>query len=177
MRHMPNVLSLLRILFAICLPFARTDGAFIVLYILCGLSDVLDGWLARRFGWMTALGSKLDSLGDLVFWAVVLGLLYLRSHIFTLAFTVGLALIVALRAANALITKKRFGQWGMLHSYGNKISGLLLYLLLPLAVLRGELPLWAIMVLFLSALLSAAEECILLLTMDAYDSDRKSLFF
>lgn len=36
----------------------------LLLFLVAGLSDGLDGFLARRFGWTTRLGSFLDPLGD-----------------------------------------------------------------------------------------------------------------
>jgi cardiolipin synthase len=34
------------------------------LFIVAGLSDGLDGWIARRFNWTTTLGAMLDPIGD-----------------------------------------------------------------------------------------------------------------
>ncbi|MCH9809307.1 MAG: CDP-alcohol phosphatidyltransferase family protein [Alphaproteobacteria bacterium] len=40
------------------------DGAAFVLFVIAGLSDGLDGYLARRFDWRTELGAYLDPLAD-----------------------------------------------------------------------------------------------------------------
>lgn len=79
MKHLPNLISVTRILLSLCLPALDHTGLFVACYLLCGLSDVLDGAVARRFGLQTKRGEQLDSLGDLVFWAVVLALFFMRT--------------------------------------------------------------------------------------------------
>lgn len=62
-----NQLTILRIVFIpvfiILLSYGRT-GAALTVFILAGLTDVLDGIIARRFGQKTSLGSVLDPLAD-----------------------------------------------------------------------------------------------------------------
>ena len=67
MSALPNYLSMLRIV--LVLPIAlllwkhQVMGAF-WLMLVAGFSDALDGFLARRFGWQTELGTLLDPLAD-----------------------------------------------------------------------------------------------------------------
>lgn len=67
MRHIPNILSVFRILL---IPFfvwqmlqGNTVNAAVVL-IFSGLTDILDGGLARRFNWISSLGKVLDPVAD-----------------------------------------------------------------------------------------------------------------
>ena len=46
---------------------------FYIVYALCGLSDMLDGTVARKTGGVSRLGARLDSAADLLLTAVVLG--------------------------------------------------------------------------------------------------------
>ncbi len=64
---LPNVLSLSRLLLAV--GFVATDGAMarVGLVGAAGLSDVLDGWLARRLNVATRWGALLDPIADRVF--------------------------------------------------------------------------------------------------------------
>ncbi len=64
---LPNLLSGLRLLAA--LPLFRLIEqqqleAALLLFALAGLSDGLDGWLARRYHWQSRLGGLLDPLAD-----------------------------------------------------------------------------------------------------------------
>ncbi len=65
--NLPNVISLVRI--ALVPPFimALLDGRYLtalLLFGVAGLSDALDGYLAKRHGWKSRLGSILDPLAD-----------------------------------------------------------------------------------------------------------------
>lgn len=66
-KDIPNLLTVARIL--LTLPVAwlllqeRYDLA-LVLFFIAGFSDGLDGYLAKRFGWGSRLGSILDPLAD-----------------------------------------------------------------------------------------------------------------
>ena len=56
-------------------PGASWDTAFLVLAL--ALSDVLDGWLARRYGWQSDLGRVLDPVADRIFFLFLVGALLL----------------------------------------------------------------------------------------------------
>jgi cardiolipin synthase len=67
MRHLPNLICLLRI--ALIWPILRTliGGQYditLLLFFLAALSDGLDGFLAKRYHWTSELGRWLDPLGD-----------------------------------------------------------------------------------------------------------------
>ena len=66
-RHLPNLITTLRILLVVPLCWliatAHYDGALVVAAI-AGLSDAVDGFLAKRFGWQSWLGGILDPLAD-----------------------------------------------------------------------------------------------------------------
>lgn len=70
LRHLPNAITLARI--GACAPLAWLiiDGeerAALWLAVLVGASDVLDGFLARRFGWQSRIGGLLDPVADKLF--------------------------------------------------------------------------------------------------------------
>ena len=61
----PNMLSASRFLAAIGLLFTvPLSAGFWVLYAWCGLSDVIDGPIARHSGTASSFGSMLDTIGD-----------------------------------------------------------------------------------------------------------------
>lgn len=68
--QIPNIITITRILaiLPICWLLWREDYVLaLVLLVLAGLSDALDGFLARRYGWFTRLGAVLDPLADKLF--------------------------------------------------------------------------------------------------------------
>jgi len=67
LKQLPNVISVLRILLVIPVVYLllhREYGAALILFAVAGVSDGLDGFLAKHFGWKTRLGSILDPLAD-----------------------------------------------------------------------------------------------------------------
>lgn len=67
MRHLPNLICLLRIVLIWPILVAIQGGHFLLALVLCivaAVSDGLDGYLAKRFAWSSALGRFLDPLAD-----------------------------------------------------------------------------------------------------------------
>jgi len=67
LRHLPNLITGLRIALVVPLCWlierGRYDGALLIAAI-AGLSDAVDGFLAKRFGWQSWIGGMLDPLAD-----------------------------------------------------------------------------------------------------------------
>jgi len=83
---LPNVITIARI--AICpviffLALAPSVDSRIwafVLFVAAGLSDLWDGYLARRYGWITDLGKLLDPIADKLLLVATLVPFYMLSH-------------------------------------------------------------------------------------------------
>ena len=70
---MANAITVSRILAALAMAFmAVSSPAFWVLYAWCGLSDMVDGTIARILGEQSDFGAKIDSAADFVFAAMCL---------------------------------------------------------------------------------------------------------
>ena len=130
---MANLITSCRILLSLLLLFfpALSPG-FYGQYLAAGLSDMLDGFVARRTNSESALGARLDSMADLLFLAVCL-----IKLLPVLALPVWLwgwvGLIALLRLVNILsgfVCRKKLV---LLHTGANKLTGALLFLL-PLSL-------------------------------------------
>ena len=67
MSQLPNIITILRIILVFPISWMLWESRFMeafVLVIIAGVSDALDGFLARRFNWMSQLGATLDPLAD-----------------------------------------------------------------------------------------------------------------
>lgn len=67
MRHLPNILTFLRMLLTVPLAWLLRDGRYdaaLAVALLAGVTDALDGFLAKRFGWQSWLGGVLDPVAD-----------------------------------------------------------------------------------------------------------------
>ncbi len=132
MKHLPNVLSALRIAGSIGLLFCDVTGwPFWVLYALSGISDMADGWLARKLHVESKTGATLDSVADIVFVACCASRLFPVLQIPTWLW-IWAGVIVFIKLVNqisALVVYKRFC---FPHTWANKLTGLLLFLTMPI---------------------------------------------
>lgn len=82
--NIPNTLTLARILAVPLLTWLIIDhelfAAFIV-FVLAGLSDAADGYLAKRYGWDTELGAYLDPIADKALLVTIYVTLGLAGHL------------------------------------------------------------------------------------------------
>lgn len=67
LRHLPNLISGLRILLVVPIVWSMLEGRYhfaVSLFLIAGVSDAVDGFLAKRFGWVSRVGGILDALAD-----------------------------------------------------------------------------------------------------------------
>jgi len=75
MKNIPNYMTVCRLFMIVAfvlLFFYVHPLAALAVYILAGITDVLDGYLARRHGWITPLGKVLDPAADKLMQGTVL---------------------------------------------------------------------------------------------------------
>ena len=131
MKHWPNVISVLRIAGSISLLFCDITGwPFWVLYALCGISDMVDGWLARNLQAESKTGAVLDSVADIVFVACCAIRLFpvLEIPVWLCIWAGVIIFIKMVNQISALVVFKRFC---FPHTLANKLTGLLLFLAVP----------------------------------------------
>jgi len=106
--------------------------AFYALYLTAGVSDMVDGWVARRTHTASELGAKLDTMADIVFVIVCLVKLLpdLDIPVWLYIWTGAIALIKIINIISGFVVQKRFVA---VHSTMNKATGLLLFIL-PLTI-------------------------------------------
>ena len=130
---MANTITLFRIAVSIVLLFCPVfSSAFYTLYIAAGLSDMLDGFVARQTDTVSKLGARLDMIADLVFVVVCLIKLLpvLRIPAWLYAWIGIIALIKVVNIVSGFAVQKKLVA---VHSVINKATGALLFLL-PLTI-------------------------------------------
>lgn len=84
MRDLPNILTVARMLLVgplVYLLLTERHVAALVLALISGVSDWLDGALARRFGWQSKFGGMLDPLADKTLMIAVYATLAWLGHL------------------------------------------------------------------------------------------------
>ena len=128
MKQIPNLLSVSRI--ALCLPLLLVDAMtmpFWSLYVTAGLTDMLDGFLARRWGVESKFGARLDSIADIVFILAVGYKLFPYLKLPT-ALWMMIGLIALIKVVNAISSYMVRHRIEFLHTKANKLTGFLLFI-------------------------------------------------
>jgi hypothetical protein len=133
MRYVVNSITISRIVSALfLLPIKTFSIPFYALYIFCGLTDMADGYIARKTHVESEFGSKLDSIADTVFVIVCLFKILpnVEVKLWMWIWIVAIAFVKVMNIISGYVCKKKLI---MLHTIANKVSGLLCFIL-PLAI-------------------------------------------
>ena len=76
---LPNILSAARVPLALALPFVKENASAVAIIGAAGVTDMLDGFAARKLGQTSPLGAAIDGFADKAFSVTVLGTLVARS--------------------------------------------------------------------------------------------------
>jgi CDP-diacylglycerol--glycerol-3-phosphate 3-phosphatidyltransferase len=127
-KHIANIITSSRIVFSLPLLFLPLSSVwFTILYLFCGLTDMIDGTIARKTGAVSKFGAGLDTAADFVFMFVccvkILPLLHLPVWLWV--WITLIALVKIMNIALVLIHRKKIIS---IHSALNKITGFALFL-------------------------------------------------
>ncbi len=118
----------------LCLPLLLVDAMsvpFWTLYVTAGTTDMLDGYLARRWGAESKFGARLDSLADFCFVACcawkILPILELPKWLWMWA-----GVIVVIKVVNQLLALVLYRRCCFPHTLANKWAGFLLFIAVPM---------------------------------------------
>lgn len=176
LKQIPNALSVLRLILTVLLVSTIPSSiAFAGIYIIAGLTDVLDGLIARKLGCESDFGAKLDSIADLAFFSIIL-FIFINLYFSVLSSTQKAILIaiIFIRMINMALTKLKYKKVVFIHTIANKFSGILVYFI-PLILLFVEdgIIIWATLVI---VFYSAIEEILITLKYPEAKINRRSIF-
>ncbi|MBX4258339.1 CDP-alcohol phosphatidyltransferase family protein [Clostridium estertheticum] len=174
MKTLPNCISFSRIIFSLILIFVKPLSiTFYVIYIICGFSDIADGFIARKTKTTSTPGSKLDSIADMVMAFVLLFILYPIVNPST-QIIIWIISIAIIRLASMLVALEKYKIFASIHTCGNKISGIVLFIFpILLPYVHTTVLLY---ILCTVASISAIEELIIQLTSSQLQLNKQSIF-
>ncbi len=128
--NLANVITSIRILGTILLiPMATLSKEFLFLYTLTGITDVFDGFVARKTHTETELGAKLDSVADLLFYGTMLYKVFpVLLDILPKIIICTIFLIMFLRLALYIFVAIKNHHFMSNHTYLNKLTGFCVFL-------------------------------------------------
>ncbi len=175
MKFLPNSITITRIIASLFLLITEPlSCSFFALYLFCGLSDILDGFLARRLGLISVLGATLDSIADCIFvFAALFTLLPNIAAPHWVLFWIGGIFLI--KGCTFVIGIFRYGGLAFLHTYLNKVTGGALFCF-PLFYAYGGITVTASILCGIATIAALEELCINIIEKDL-QRDRKGLLF
>ncbi|MGN1444093.1 MAG: CDP-alcohol phosphatidyltransferase family protein [Acutalibacteraceae bacterium] len=171
-----DIITLFRIIGVVFLlalqPFSAT---FFCVYALTGLSDVLDGLIARKTHTESRFGARLDSIADLLLFVVILFRIFpFFRNTFPKSIWCIAAFILIIRITAYIIAAVKYRSFASLHTYLNKLTGILVFFIPFLLVTRYAVGYyWVVSAVAATA---ALEELAIHLKKQTYQADTKSIF-
>ena len=171
-QKLPDCLTVLRIVLSVFLVFiSPVSFLFMIIYLCAGISDMLDGYLARKLKCTSKRGAVLDSVADIMLFAVAFYKLIPLLHVNKVI--IGFLIIIAvIKTASLIIAYIRFKKLGFIHTYMNKLTGLLAFCTPVIIILSVKS--FILLTLCMVAFLAATEELYINMRFNEYNSDRKS---
>lgn len=179
-KMIPNIITSFRIVGAAMLlitwPFsAPFSTVFYVIYTLCGFSDCIDGTVARLTDSCSETGTKLDSIADLIFYAVTM-LIILPALIEQLPRKIWywVGAVILIRIFSYLTAFLKYHRFASIHTWGNKLTGASLFII-PYIINQSFAGIVCTVICIISGLASL-EELLIHLVSESYADEKKTLF-
>ena len=125
---MANLLTISRIILSpLLLLLPPLSPFFFALYLSLALTDMLDGFVARKTGTASVFGERLDSISDLIFFLFAAIVLVPRLQI-SLPLYILVSFVFLLRVGNMVFSYAKRKRIILLHTALNKATGLLIFI-------------------------------------------------
>ncbi len=173
---LPNLVSALRILIAPLLFVFALLGLetwFLGALIFSGITDVVDGYLARKFDMITSLGSHLDSWGDFVIYSMMAICAWILWPEITQRELIYYSIMVFSFLLPAQVGLVKFGKFTGYHTWGVKIAVLSAFV--AYILLYAEIAAWPFAFASLLCALAGLEEILITLVLPEERTDVRSL--
>ena len=171
-----DIITLFRIVGTVLLvvlhPFSTS---FFCVYALAGLTDVLDGWIARKTKTTSDFGARLDSVADLLFYAVMLfRVLPFLWKVLSNDIWCAVIAIIIVRISAYLVAAVKYHQFVFLHTYLNKLTGVMVFFI-PFLLVTAYTSAYCIVTCVI-AIVAALEELAIHFQRQTYQPNIKSIF-
>lgn len=172
---LPNLLTLSRIAGSVALLFIRPlSTAFYIVYTVSGISDALDGFFARLTNSTSDFGAKLDSISDIIFYAVmIIRLMPVLIAALPVKIWYFVAFILLIRLVCYMLAAFKYKRFAAMHTYLNKLTGLSVFLI-PYFVRLNIMTVYCFIACAIGTLASV-EEIIIHICSKSYDPNVKSI--
>lgn len=173
-KNIANLITIIRILGTMAFMFIKPfSKLFFIIYFICGISDVLDGIVARKMNLVSKKGQILDSIADFFMFIVLLFVFIINFRV-PLLIIYWVVAITIIRLISLFFGFMRYKELAFLHTYANKLTGVALFCF-PFMYVGLGMYTSAILVCSIGSI-SALEELIINIISKKLSRDIKSIF-
>lgn len=179
-KAIPNIITSIRIIGALVLIFLESLSLpFFIVYAVCGASDALDGFAARKLNAQSKVGSILDSVSDLIFYFVMAVKIFpTMQRLLSIGNWIVILVPIALQLVAYIICLIRFRCFSSLHTYANKMTSFAVFFF-PFTFI-GEIFLLYNLYIYIFgavAIYASIEMCLIHIVSKKYDTRNGTIFF
>ena len=128
MKNIANYISVSRIIMSIILCFTETFSiAFYLIYLYCGISDMVDGFIARKSKNESRIGTILDSVSDIIF-VIVAMIKILPALNLSDGIIIWVVFIAFIKIVNVICSYIYHKKILLPHTIANKVTGFILFI-------------------------------------------------
>ncbi len=173
-KSIANYISTARIFLSLTLVLVKPLSiVFFIIYFVCGISDVFDGYIARKTDSVSKWGDKLDTAADLIMFMILMLILYPIINL-TVGIIAWIVIIGIIRAISIIMVFVKYKTFQILHTYSNKITGVVLFLF-PLSIVFFQSDILLMYILCMVSSISTIEEFLIHLLSKKLETNRKSI--
>ena len=184
LKTIPNILSISRLILIplMIIPCFFIDNEeyarsiFITMFIIIGVTDKLDGTIARYLNQTSHLGAKLDTMADIIFYPLIALWLYRFSPEVVDGWWGLIFILFILFSIKILLAKKKFGEIPAFHTIGGKTFAASLYFFMIIAILYPKTASDLFPVLCIIGYVNQIEEMYIFMTRKKIDENIRSMF-
>jgi CDP-diacylglycerol--glycerol-3-phosphate 3-phosphatidyltransferase len=172
----PNLVSMIRILIAPILfvfAFQGMENWFLGALLFSGFTDVVDGFLARKFKMITPLGAHLDSWGDFTIYSTMAACAWILWPEITQRELLYYALILFSFLLPALVGLVKFGKLTGYHTWAVKVAVLATFV--GYVALYAELASWPFVLASILCVIAGTEEILITFILHEERTDVRSV--
>jgi len=173
---LPNLISSIRILIAPLLfifAFLQMETWFLGALLFSGFTDVLDGFVARKFKMITPLGAHLDSWGDFTIYATMAICAWILWPEITQRELLYYGLILFSFLLPALVGLVKFGKLTGYHTWTVKIAVFVTFI--GYIALYSEIATWPFMLAGVLSVIAGTEEILITFILREERTDVRSI--
>ncbi len=160
---LPNAISLSRLFLAALFPAVHDHDVRLLILAAVGLTDFLDGWLARRRHQFSRMGALIDPFADRIFILVAICTLLLEGDVTTVQYFVFILRDIATAAAFVVAKSVASLRSATFKArFSGKLATVLQLVALPAIVIDARATAWAVSVVGAAAVVSIADYSIAL---------------